>query len=169
MTARVWTILLLAVLLASCASDPTSSSEYLDLQQERDDLAARIAELEALPPIVEQFKAAYESGDLDEVRGIYTEDGIWATTANVYELYYGQESHIGEWGTDGYEFARTATLHAGELEILGAIQVGDNAAAFGWRWSDFASGTGTLHLRGGKIVVASLSVTEFEIPPLASS
>jgi hypothetical protein len=48
--------------------------------------------------------------------------------------------------------------------ITDAIEVGDRTVAFNWAWEDFASGTAILHLRGDKIAVAVLSVSEYEIP-----
>ena len=53
------------------------------------------------------------------------------------------------------------------MTVIDPVAIGDRAVAFGWEWEDFASGTATLHLRGGRIVVATLSVTEFEIQPPA--
>lgn len=159
-----------ALVAGGCSSDPTASDEYLELgsqletvTEERDHLIAELDELVSIPPILQEFEAAYESGDLAQVQALYAEDGIFASTDEVHDLYYGNQSLIGTWDKEGSEFQRTATLHGGDLEIFGATQVGDRAVAFGWRWSDFASGTGVLHLRDGRIVVCSLAVTEFEI------
>ncbi len=159
-----------ALLAGGCSADPTASDEYAALESrletvtaERDQLAAELDELTSIPPILQEFEAAYESGDLAQVQALYTGDGIFASTDEVHDLYYGNQSLLGTWDQEGSEFQRTATLHGGDLEIFGATQVGDRAIAFGWRWSDFASGTGVLHLRDGRIVVCSLAVTEAEI------
>jgi uncharacterized protein (DUF1501 family) len=169
-----WSVAVVALVGAlaagGCSSDPTDSEEYAELEGrlvtvtgERDRLAVELAEATEIPPILREFEAAYESGDLAQVQALYTEDGIFASTDEVHDLYYGNQSLIGAWGREGTEFRRTATLHGGDLEVFGATQVGDRAVAFGWRWSDFASGTGVLHLRDGRIVVCSLAVAEFEI------
>lgn len=120
--------------------------------------------VDQLPPSVAAFKTAYESGDLETIQALFTDDGIMTTTANVLELYDGDDSHLGTWDKNGAEFRRLATLHHGEMLITDAIQVGDRAVAFDWEWEDFASGTAILHLRGDQIVVAVLAVTEYEIP-----
>lgn len=169
MKASIAALALLCVVLGSCANDPKTSAEYLELESRLDaaeqQLADAAAEETAMPPIVADFKAAYESGDLDQVRALYASDGIFATTDDVHGLYYGNEALLGTWGLDGSEFIRTATLHNGEMTIVHPVAIGDRAVAFGWEWEDFASGTATLHLRDGRIVVATLAVTEFEIPP----
>ena len=121
--------------------------------------------VDQLPPSVAAFKTAYESGDLETVKGIFTDDGFMTTTANVHELYHGDDSHLGTWDKNGAEFERLASIHHGEMIITQAIEVGDRAVAFDWAWEDFASGTAVLHLRGDQIVVAVLAVTEFDIPP----
>ena len=100
------------VVLSACAGDPTASTEYAELQSRLDgaeqQLAEVVAEDSAMPPIVTEFKAAYESGDLEQIRALYAPDGIFATTGNVHDLYYRNESHLGTWGLDGSEFIRTA-------------------------------------------------------------
>lgn len=177
MTSSLAALVLVFAILTGCSSDPdpTASQQYLDLKAdfdevvaERDDLAARIEEVSApsddVAPIVAEFEAAYESGDLEAVRALYTPDGIWSTTGNVFELYYDGDFHRGTWGLDGSEFRRVASIHEGDLEIIDPVAVSDRAVAFGWAWEDFASGTATLHLRDGRIAVATLTVTEFEIP-----
>ncbi len=117
------------------------------------------------PPIVAEFKEAYESGDLDQIRALYTPDGIFATTDDVHEMYYGDTSIFGTLGLDGSEFIRRASIHAGEMAVDNAVAVGDRSVSFAWDWEDFASGTAVLHLREGRIAVAVLSVTEVEIAP----
>lgn len=162
--------LVVALGAAGCSTDPTGTPQYAELQdrlasvtEERDQLAGELAASPSIPPILQEFEAAYESGDLARVQALYADDGIFATTSTVHALYFGDQSVGGTLGRDGSEFQRVATLHSGDLEIFDATQVGDRAVAFGWRWSDFASGTGVLHLRDGLIVVCSLAVTEAEI------
>lgn len=155
------------LLVGGCANDPTTSEEYQALgermaavEQERDELAAELDAQAELPPILTEFKAAYESGDLDRIRDLYVEDGIFSTAGDVYELYYGSDSIQGTLGLHGSEFERRASIHSGELEVFDPVVVGDTTVGFGWRWSDFASGTGTMKLRDGKIVVLNLFVAE---------
>ena len=162
---------MLCLVLSACADDPTTSVEYVELESRLNIAEQQLAEAgideTAMPPIVAEFKAAYESGDLAQVRALYAPDGIFATTDDVHDLCYGNEALLGTWGLDGSEFVRTATLHNGEMTIVNPVAIGDRAVAFGWEWEDFASGTATLHLRDGRIVVATLAVTEFEIQPPA--
>ena len=120
--------------------------------------------VDELPPSVAAFKTAYESGDLEAIQALFTDDGIMTTTANVHELYYGSDYHLGTWDKNGREFRRMASIHHGEMIVTESIEVGQRAVAFDWEWEDFASGTAILHLRGDQIVVAVLAVTEVEIP-----
>lgn len=116
-----------------------------------------------VPPIVTEFKEAYESGDLEEIRALYTLDGILATSDDVHGMYYGDTTIFGTLGLDGSEFIRRASIHSGEMAVSDAVAIGDNAVSFVWDWEDFASGTAILHLRDGRIAVAVLAVTEVEI------
>ncbi|MFC2153254.1 hypothetical protein ACFLQ7_01285 [Actinomycetota bacterium] len=59
------------------------------------------------------------------------------------------------------------SIHSGELDVFEPVVVGDRAIAFGWRWSDFASGTGTMALRDGRIAVLDLTVTDAPVEPVA--
>lgn len=70
------------------------------------------------------------------------------------------------WSPDGADFERRALVHSGELDAFDPVVVGDRAVAFGWRWSDFASGTGTMHLRDGRIAVLDLTLTGSEVTPV---
>lgn len=175
-------LLLTVTLVAACGRDPVGSAEYRILEDElktqtaalesitaeRDAALDRLermsASAEGMPPVVLAFKEAYESGDVDRIRAIYTDDAIFTTTDNVIDLYYGNEWHLGRWDMEGSEFLRTATLHSGEMTIIDTVSVGENAVAFGWAWEDFASGTATLHVRDGLIAVAVLTVTQVELP-----
>ena len=120
--------------------------------------------VDELPPSVAAFKTAYESGDLEAIQALFTDDGIMTTTAKVHELYYGNDYHLGTWDKNGGEFRRMASIHHGEMIITESIEVGQRAVAFDWEWEDFASGTAILHLRGDQIVVAVLAVNMVEIP-----
>ena len=117
-----------------------------------------------LPPIVAAFKAAYESGDLEQVKALYTDDGILTTTDDVFKAYWDQQVPAGQWDRDGSEFRRRASIHHGELFITSVIDMG-RTVAFDWEWEDFASGVAVLHLRDDRIVVGILAVSEYEIQP----
>ena len=117
-----------------------------------------------LPPIVAAFKAAYESGDLEQVKALYTDDGILTTTDDVFRAYWDQRVPAGQWDQDGSEFRRRASIHQGELFVTGVIDMG-RTVAFDWEWADFASGVAVLHLRDDRIVVGILAVSEYEIQP----
>jgi hypothetical protein len=112
------------------------------------------------------FEAAFESGDYDQVRALFTDDGIITTAWNTIGLYYGETAQLGTWEVDGAEWMRFVGLHAGEdMTVVGTpIQIGDNTVAFGWEWSSGVSGTALLHLRDGKIVVAILNPSQAPIP-----
>jgi hypothetical protein len=178
---------------AGCSStDPTASVEYqaldaeyqaldaeyqaLDAQlaavvMERDELADRAGSEKELPPILAEWKAAHEAKDLDRLQALYTEDGVFVTTGDVHALYHGAEWALEEvavraWSPDGGEFLRRMSIHNGELDVFDPVVVGDRAIAFGWRWSDFASGTGTMALRDGRIAVLDLTVVDTWIVPV---
>jgi hypothetical protein len=141
------------------------------LESERDELAEQLGSDNELPPILAEWKAAHEARDLDRLRALYTEDGVFVTTGDVHDLYHGADWALDEvarraWSPGGAEFERRALIHAGELDVFDPVVVGDRAVAFGWRWSDFASGTGTMHVRDGRIAVLDLTVTESEIKPV---
>jgi hypothetical protein len=141
------------------------------VEQERDELAERLGPDDELPPILAEWKAAHEARDLDRLRALYTEDGVFVTTGDVHDLYHGADWALDEvarraWSPDGAEFERRVLIHAGELDVFDPVVVGDRAVAFGWRWTDFASGTGTMHVRDGRIAVLDLTVTESEIEPV---
>jgi hypothetical protein len=108
------------------------------------------------------FEAAFDSGDYEQVRALFTEDGVMTTAGDVHQAYV--NDHV--WGlanrVDGAEFRRLATVHhPSDFSILGEpIQVGDNTVAFGWSWSGGISGTAILRLRDGKIEVAILAAAD---------
>ncbi len=113
------------------------------------------------------FEAAFESGDYEQVRALFAEDGVLTTASNAhYAIYHDDTSHLAERVGEA-EFRRLATLHGGEdFQILGTpVQVGENTVAFAWQWDDgWVSGTGLLHLRDGKIVIAVLNPSQYHIP-----
>ena len=112
------------------------------------------------------LESAFESGDYDQVRELFSEDGVLTTASNLHDaVVRGDTSGLAD-RIDEIEFRRLATLHGGEdFQILGApLQVGDNTVAFAWRWSDWVSGTALLHLRDGKIVIAVLNPSQYQIP-----
>jgi hypothetical protein len=186
MASRSLVLVVCGLLLVGCGTSATESSEYRDLEvsyeQAVADLAAaeavnaELAEaldaaasqpgpvdgdpltLEELPPAVAAFKAAYESGDFEQVKALYAEDGIITSTGNTHELYWGGTFHLGTWDKEGAEFLRLASIHHGEMQITQVIEM-DGVVAFDWDWEDFASGTAVLHLRDDEIVVAMLSVS----------
>jgi hypothetical protein len=156
--------------------EETDEYQALDAQlaaveQERDQLAEQLDPDDELPPILVEWKAASEARDVDRLRALYTEDGVFVTTGDVHALYHGADWALDEvarraWSPDGAEFLRRTLLHSGELDVFNPVVVGDRAVAFGWRWSDFASGTGTMKLRDGRIAVLDLTVTESPVEPV---
>jgi len=117
-------------------------------------------------PELSAFKSAFESGEYEEVKSLFTEDGVLTTASNTHDaIYRGDTSRLAD-RVDEDEFRRLATVHGGEaFQILGQpVQVGDNTVAFGWKWGDWVSGTALLHLRDGKIVIAILNPSQYSIP-----
>jgi hypothetical protein len=112
------------------------------------------------------YEAAVESGDYDQVRALFTEDGIMTTAWNTIGLYYGETAQLGTWDVNGSDFKRLAGAHRGDdMTVVGTpIQIGDNTVAFGWEFASGVSGTALLHLRDGKIVVAILNPSQAPIP-----
>ena len=112
------------------------------------------------------WEAAFESGDYDQVRALFTDDGIITTTGNIMALYYGETAEVGQWEVDSPGFKWFAGAEGGgDMTVVGTpIQIGDNTVAFGWAWSSGISGTALLHLRDGKIVVAIVNPSQAPIP-----
>ena len=112
------------------------------------------------------FEAAVESGDYDQFRALFTDDGIITTAWNTIALYYGETAELGQWEVDSPGFKVMASLHRGDdMTVVGTpIQIGDNTVAFGWEFASGVSGTALLHLRDGKIVVAILNPSQAPIP-----
>ena len=44
------------------------------------------------------FEAAVESGDYDQFRALFTDDGIITTAGNIIALYYGETAELGAMG-----------------------------------------------------------------------
>ncbi|MCJ7779757.1 MAG: hypothetical protein MUQ27_02930, partial [Acidimicrobiia bacterium] len=65
--------------------------------------------VDQLPPSVAAVKTAYESGDLEMVKGIFTDDGIITTTDKTFDLYYGRDYWLGKLDKNGSEFERLAS------------------------------------------------------------
>ena len=112
------------------------------------------------------WEAAVESGDYDQLRALFTDDGILTTAWNTIGLYYGETAQLGTWDVNGSDFKRLAGAHRGDdMTVVGTpIQIGDNTVAFGWEFASGVSGTALLHLRDGKIVVAILNPSQVPIP-----
>jgi hypothetical protein len=146
------------------STPPTTTQPPLNTTTEASEDGPAGLSVDELPPSMAAFKVAYESGDLEAIQAVFADDGIMTTTANVHELYYGADYHLGTWDKNGREFRRMASIHHGEMIITESIEIGQRAVAFDCEWEDFASGTAILHLRGDQIVVAVLAVTEVEIP-----
>ncbi|QRN82865.1 nuclear transport factor 2 family protein [Chloroflexota bacterium] len=118
--------------------------------------------------IISNFKAAFESGDYEQVRALFTDDGVLTTASNVHDAIMTDDtSHLAD-RVDEQEFIRLATIHGDrsqEFIILGdPLMIGDNTLAFAWEWGDGVNGTALLHLRNGKIVICILNPAQYQIP-----
>ena len=117
------------------------------------------------------FEAAFDSGDYEQVRALFTEDGVITTMGDIHSAYFGDTVDFTSGRVDGPEFRRLATMHyPSDFIILGEpIQVGDNSVAFGWTWAYGISGTAILYLRDGKIVLAVLNPAHPQAAPLRAT
>lgn len=157
---------LLSIPTASPTAAPTTTSTPIPTPAPTDNLSGwSIADLSA-------FESAFESGNYEKVRALFTDDGVLTTLSNAHYAFYNGEVLEGvDTRVGGKEFRRLASLHGGSnFTILGTpIQVGDNTVAFGWQWSTpgsafFLNGTAILHLRqDGKIVIAMLNPSQVRI------
>ncbi len=114
------------------------------------------------------FKSAFESGDYNSVKALFTEDGVMTTAQNIHYAIYNRAYGTLSEKVDEKEFYRLAIIHAGEeMTILGdPLVIGDNTIAFSWQWGDgWVSGSTILHLRDGKIVIAIFNPSQAAIPP----
>lgn len=153
-------------LLATSSSTPIveetqSCEEIIEPTEEEASYYARGSE-----SIIANFKAAFESGDYEQVRALFTDDGVLTTAANVHEaIMKGNTGNLADRVGES-EFTRLATVHRGqELTILGnPLMIGDNTLAFAWQWSDGVNGTALLHLRNGKFVICILNPSQYRIP-----
>lgn len=148
LTRLCWFILICAaMLLTACKKDET-------------DELWTVADMQA-------FEEAFESGEYDQVRALFTDDGVLTTASNIHEAVAKNSTEnladrVGE-----NEFRRLSTLHGAEdFQILGTpVQVGDNTVTFAWAWDGGSpSGTALLHLREGKIVICILNPSQYSIP-----
>lgn len=116
--------------------------------------------------ILPAFEEAFESGEYEQVRALFTEDGVLTTASNVHDaIIRGDASQLAD-RVDEDEFRRLATIHGGEdFNILGEpLPVGENTLAFAWEWGTDVSGTALMHLREGKIVICILNPSQYQIP-----
>ncbi len=114
-------------------------------------------------PATIEWEAASEAVDFDRLRELFTEDGAFfaggAGGSDAEALHGGDDEMRGALGVDGREFDRRHTIHRGDdLSIVAPVQVGDRSVAFGWGWTQFAAGVGTMALRDGRIAVLTLTV-----------
>lgn len=116
--------------------------------------------------ILPAFEKAFESGEYEQVRALFTEDGILTTASNVHDAITRDDTSQLADRVDENEFRRLATVHSGEdFNILGEpLSVGENTLAFAWEWGIDVSGTALIHLREGKIVICILNPSQYQIP-----
>lgn len=123
-------------------------------------------------PIVTAWMKAFNTGTYEDVRALFTKDGVLTTAADThYSVYRNIRFEPGQ-RVDGAEFQRRIEMHLGDSQrVLGTpIQVGRNSVAFGWAFGGTGvRGTALLHLRNGKIVIAIVGPSQldgknFEIP-----
>lgn len=163
--------LIAAALLAlvACGAEPQEVTREVEVTRlvevTRDVEVVAADEAGSSAAILAAFEEAFESGDYEKVRALFTDDGILTTASNTHSAFY--RGNVQDADVDSADFHRLAGLHRGDdLRLLGTpIQVGDNTVAFGWRWlRSGISGTAILHLRDGKVVIAILNPSEYSIP-----
>lgn len=149
-------VFVIASMFWGCSEKGATTSEQVSLEK-----------VESSEKILTEFKIAFESGEYEQVKALFTEDGVLTTASNVhYAIIKDDTSQLSE-RVDEKEFKRLATLHGGEnFNILGEpLSVGDNTLAFAWEWSTSRiNGTALLHLRDGKIVICILNPAQYHIP-----
>jgi hypothetical protein len=105
-------------------------------------------------PILSKFAQSFAGWDYKKVRALFTDDGVITTAGDTYTALYHNTKFLPGQRVDGREFRRRIDVHLGEpMRVVGTpVKVG-NTIAFGWAFTG-VSGTGLLHLRDGKIVLA---------------
>ena len=117
------------------------------------------------PQIISDYKAAHDSGEYEQVRALFTDDGIVLLTPDIHWVFANDtldHFNVRNRRVDEGEFFRLATFHGKleqELVIRDWLIFGQNIVVFNWDWPNSISGTTLLNLRDGKIVLAVMSTT----------
>jgi hypothetical protein len=169
---RLAAVALAGALAASgCGTDTADlEAEIARLEAElataRADLAAAEAERDGWSVYdLSEYEAAFESGDVERVAALFTDDGILATAG---DLLAGADLDSLRVGSE--EFRSLAMRHRGaDMKVLGTpIMVekyGFQTAVFAGQWGDAIKFTVMLHLQDGKIALHIIDLAgPLEIP-----
>ena len=114
-------------------------------------------------PILSALIKALESGDYARVRALFTKDGVLTTAGDAFWMIdHNKKPQPGQ-RVDGAVFRHRISVHLGKrMKVLGTpvripspFQVGSDTIAYAFKFPGTREGgTGLLHLRHGKIVVA---------------
>jgi hypothetical protein len=97
------------------------------------------------------------------VRALFTKDGVLTTAGDAHSMIYRNTKPQPGQRVDGAAFRHRISVHLGKrMRLLGTpvrvrspSQVGSDTIAYGFEFPAIGEvGTGMLHLRNGKIVVA---------------
>lgn len=113
-------------------------------------------------PIVEEFRRAATSGDVEGVRALCNEGSVFTTVAAAQAIYR-DDAEGAEALVDGSQLETWLDDHDGEeLAIVDPIQVGEGIA-FVWGWSGGDAGTGVMDVQDGRI--STVALTDGNAPP----
>ncbi len=119
-------------------------------------------------PIVTAFVKAMNSLDYENVRALFTKDGVLTTMSNTHLSIYRNKLPLVGQRVDGAEFRRLIGAHQGMHDVMKTlgtpIQVGDNSVVFAFSFGSGVTGTAMFHLRNGKIVIGILQASQYQIP-----
>ncbi len=139
--------------------------------EEKDDALADLAVANAMlnpemPEILVAYEAAFESGDYEQVRDLFTEDGVLLGVGEVHNAVATDSTALLNSRVDEGEFYRLAVFHGragGDLKIKD-WQVSGKSITFRWSWGGNIHGQGIIYMRGDKIAIHILTLADSYLP-----
>ena len=144
-----------------------------DCEEEKDDALADLAVANAMlnpemPEILAAYEVAFESGDYEQVRALFTDDGVLTKVDHVHSAIATDSTALLNDRIDEGAFYRLAVFHGrnGEALKIKDWQVVGNSITFRWNWGGKAYGQGIIFMRGDKIAlhIISLAADGFSLP-----
>ncbi len=136
-----------------------------ELTTERDTALASLEEANAIlnqepPSIIIELKAAFESGEYEQVRALFADDGFMMTDGDIHYALAKDALEGYNHRVDEGEFYRLAVFHGrtGSQFIIKDWIARGKVISFNFKWEGSIGGNMVLHLRSdGKIVAAIIS------------